>query len=75
MNELNEEVKGNEIIDKRICDEYIRLIHKNTEFFSLSDPATLYGLLDEFAEEGGSKLVTHEKKYKGHLEIPYEEGE
>ena len=41
-----EEVKGNESIDKRVVEQYFRIVHKNTEFFSLTDPTTLYTLLE-----------------------------
>lgn len=62
-----EEVKGNEALEKRKMDQYLRIVHKNTEFFSLSDPTTLYTLLEQYCEEAGYTLSSQKDKFKGKI--------
>jgi len=50
-------------------DEYVRLIHKNTEFFSTYDAYTLLQVLTEYATESGYTITVSKDKYKAKLQI------
>jgi len=45
-----EEEKFEENIQKKELDEYVRIVHKNTEFFSTYDADTLFTILAEYAQ-------------------------
>ena len=54
-------------------DDYIRLVHKTTEFFSTSEAAYLFDLLEQFALDGGYTVSLSKDKYKAKLRIPVSE--
>ena len=58
-----------------MLDEYIRVIHKNTEFFSTFDAPTILSALEQFAQESGYTITVAKDKYKIKLQILLEEGE
>ncbi len=51
------------------------MVHKNTEFFSTADPDTLYGILEEFAENAKFELKATKNNYKGKLIVPIDDEE
>lgn len=59
----------------RKMDEYVRIIAKNTEFFSTQDPDMLLDELLHYGEQKGYKFQAAEDKYKVKMEIVTESGE
>ena len=53
-------------------DDYIRIVHKNTEMFSTYDPDTLLKILDECAEKMGAEMEVYAGKYKARLKMATE---
>lgn len=54
-------------------DDYIRMVHKTTEFFSKTDAYVLFDLLEQFAQEGGYELKMSKEKFKAKMTIPLSE--
>ena len=57
---------------KREMDEYIRVVHKNTEMFSTYDPDTLLKILDECADKMGAEMEVYAGKFKARLKMATE---
>lgn len=47
--EMQEETKEESV--KRSIDDYVRIVHKNTEFFSTFDADALLGMIKTYADE------------------------
>ena len=61
------------MVEKKIIDEYVRIVAKNTEFFSTYDPETLLGMMASYAkEQQGAKIQFAKDKYKATIQIPTE---
>jgi len=65
--EGEEEKKYETEVSKRNIDDYVRIVHKNTEFFSLFDAETLLGALTQYAAESGFTIDVAKDKYKAKL--------
>jgi hypothetical protein len=59
--------------EERKADEYIRMIHKNTEFFSTTDPAILLQVLNEYAHDTGITIDVAKGKFKAKLRQVFED--
>jgi hypothetical protein len=73
-NEEEEEKKYEVEEVERKMDDYIRIVHRNTEFFSTYDPKVLFDVLQQYAEESGCQVELAKDKYKAKLQILMEEG-
>jgi len=60
---------------QRTLDEYVRIVHKNTEFFSTYDADTLFSVLTTFATDQGFTCDVSKDKYKAKIHILLESGE
>jgi len=56
-------------------EEYVKIVNKNTELFSLFDAETLWTALLEFVESQGIKHEMAKDKYKMKLQILIPEGD
>jgi len=54
-------------------DDYIRIVHKTTEFFSKTDAYVLFDILEQFAQDGGYDLKMSKEKFKAKMTIPLSE--
>jgi len=64
-----------EVESLRNLEDYIRIGHRTTEFFSQNDAETLFNTLLQFGDEGGYKVTPSKDKYKAKLLIPLNEEE
>lgn len=62
-------------VSTRVLDDYIRLVHKNTEFFSTINPDELLGELAYFLQERGQKVRIDDKKFKLHATLNIDFGQ
>ncbi len=60
--------------EARQIDEYVRIVHKNTELFSTCDPDSLLDCLVDYAENYG-KIDVAKGKYKAKLCVKSETGQ
>lgn len=72
--EENEEMKQelDESVQRQL-DQYVRIVHKNTEFFSTSSPTLLLSVLNQFANEKGFQIEVSKDKYKAKLTLQSED--
>jgi hypothetical protein len=63
--EADEEMKIEDAsIVPRKLDQYVRVVHKNTEFFSTYDAEMLLQNLSAYANETGFEMTVQSDKYK-----------
>lgn len=54
---------------KRVLDEYVGIVSKNTEFFTKAEPDVILQTLIDFVEAKGAKLTIADGKYKAKTSI------
>lgn len=62
-------------VSKRLMDDYIRLVHKNTEFFSTVSPNDLLAELAGYLEDRGQKVRIDDNKYKLYVTLNIDFGQ